>query len=365
MSPEFITFNPNIKSWSQAIARGAANFVGQVFEGMMAGAAIGAVAAGGAALAGSGSWAGAGRMALQFVKSIPKNFVGNIIESFMVPGLTLRGVMGAQNVAAAYGETGELSAEQADQAFTQGFFSMETGTIDSVKNVCTGNGTWQDYVGLFLNIMPVGKGVDDFLSGKWGDDAPKVDGDAPKVDGDNPKVDGDDAPKSDDADSGKPRTQADGDSPTQKAEGDAYEMGLGKFEGDPARDYYGSGIESHPVEWQAIIDDLKAQGVEISYRDGTLAYSPALGEGGVGQIILDPNASYSALLHEYQHFLDDMSNGKPGLGEYMQNQDLRAQMEIDAYNKEIELANADGNTQLAQELESLKQNEIDRIYGTE
>lgn len=44
----------------------------------------------------------------------------------------------------------------------------------------------------------------------------------------------------------------------------AHEKGLGKFKGDPARDYYGSGKDSHPAEWQAIIDDLKANGVEIN-----------------------------------------------------------------------------------------------------
>ena len=85
-------------------------------------------------------------------------------------------------------------------------------------------------------------------------------------------------------------------------------MGLGKFEGDPARDYYGSGKDSHPAEWQAMIDDLKANGVEIIYRDGNLAYSPE--KGKPGQMILDPDASYSTLKHEYQHYIDNMRNGR-------------------------------------------------------
>ncbi|MDR2951308.1 MAG: hypothetical protein LBV71_19135 [Prevotella sp.] len=141
-------------------------------------------------------------------------------------------------------------------------------------------------------------------------------------------------------------------------------MGLGKFEGDPARDYYGSGIESHPVEWQMIINDLKTKGVEIKYNsEGQLAYAPNFESGYPGQIHLDPNASYSALIHEYQHFLDDMDNGYPGFSESLRNSDYRAQMEIDAYNKEIELANTNGNGELAIELEQLKQNEINRIYG--
>ena len=45
-------------------------------------------------------------------------------------------------------------------------------------------------------------------------------------------------------------------------------MGLGKFEGDPARDYYGSGKDSHPAEWQAMIDELKANGVKNKLPPG-------------------------------------------------------------------------------------------------
>lgn len=143
----------------------------------------------------------------------------------------------------------------------------------------------------------------------------------------------------------------------------AHEKGLGKFEGDPARDYYGSGKDSHPAEWQAIIDDLKANGVEIKYREGNLAYSPE--KGRPGQMILDPDASYSALKHEYQHYLDDKANGHPEFSEYLKNQDFQAEMEINAYNKEIEIANDFGNKELANELEQLKQNELNRIYGRE
>ena len=136
-------------------------------------------------------------------------------------------------------------------------------------------------------------------------------------------------------------------------------MGLGKFEGDPARDHYGSGKDSHPAEWQAMIDDLKANGVEIIYRDDNLAYSPE--KGKPGQMILDPDASYSALKHEYQHYIDNMGNGKIGMGDYLQDPYKRIEMETNAYNKEIELANEMGNKELANELEQLKQNEIDYI----
>ncbi|MGM5632116.1 hypothetical protein O2K51_14550 [Apibacter raozihei] len=128
---------------------------------------------------------------------------------------------------------------------------------------------------------------------------------------------------------------------------------------DPVADFLGPGKESHPVEWQTMIDDLKANGLEIKYREGNLAYSPE--KGRPGQMILDPDASYSALKHEYQHYIDNMENGKLGMGDYLQDPYKRIEMETNVYNKEIELANEMGNKELANELEQLKQNEIDYI----
>jgi len=138
-------------------------------------------------------------------------------------------------------------------------------------------------------------------------------------------------------------------------------MKFGKFEDDPARDHYGSGRESHPAEWQAIIDQLKAEGVEVRYRKGTLAYGPDSESGRPGQIILDEDASYSALKHEYQHYLDDKANGFPGSRVYYENKNNeRSRMEADAYDVEIEMAKKQGNTDLANDLEHLKQHELDR-----
>ena len=52
-------------------------------------------------------------------------------------------------------------------------------------------------------------------------------------------------------------------------------MRFGKFEDDPARDHYGSGRDSHPTEWKAILDDLKKEGVEVRHRKNALAYGPS------------------------------------------------------------------------------------------
>ncbi|MDR2951306.1 MAG: restriction endonuclease fold toxin 5 domain-containing protein [Prevotella sp.] len=216
MNPEFITFAPNIKSWGQAIALGAANFIGKVFEGMMAGALIGTAGAAFSGLVGAGAaggWSGVGRVVLQFVKSIPKNFIGNIVESFSAFGLGMRGVMSAQNVLATYGETGEMSAETFNQSVKDGFWSMETGAIESVTSVCSGQGTWQDIGGIVLMFSPVGKGkrdLEDGLSGKADDMANRAD------DADGRTKDGDEITA---------KRQTDAETSSKKEDGDAYEMG--------------------------------------------------------------------------------------------------------------------------------------------
>lgn len=343
-----ITFAPHIKNWSQAVSLGAANYIGGLMEGMMAGAAIGmggAALSGGSSVFASAGWRGLGRAALNFGKSIPTNLKVNFIESFSKFGLGMRGVMGVQNTAATYGNTGEASVTD----FAKGTVAMETGAYDSAKNIATGQGTWQDWVGMAMMIAPVGQGKRELEDSLFNKDAEGRAKDAETT-------------KDGDSETAKIRSQ-DGETPAQSRDAEAFEMGLGKFEGDPARDHYGSGKDSHPAEWQAMIDDLKANGVEIKYREGNLAYSPE--KGRPGQMILDPDASYSALKHEYQHYLDDKANEHPGFSEYLKNQDFQAEMETNAYNKEIELANEMGNKELANELEQLKQNELNRIYGRE
>jgi hypothetical protein len=196
---EQITFAPNIKSWWQAVALGAANFVGGVLQGAMVGAAVGGGAAliqGGIAALAEGGVSGLGRGALQLVRTLPGNVVGNVVSSWTTGlGLGLRGLLGAQNVAATYGQTGQAGVGD----FASGAVSMETGTAESAKNVFTGQGTASDYLGLALWMVPVhestkpkatpaeeggggGKGNGDGDGKPAEDEAPKSDGGQ----GDNP-----------------------------------------------------------------------------------------------------------------------------------------------------------------------------------
>lgn len=212
-----ITFDPEIKSWSQALALGFANYTGKLMEGMMAGAAVGmggALLSGGATAFMSGGLRGVGQAAWQFARSMPRNFVVNAVESFSKVGLALRGVMGAQNTAATYGETG--SAGVGD--FFWGTVAMETGAYDSARNIATGQGTWQDYVGMAMMVAPVGQGkrdLEDALSNK-ADDAEG---------------------KKMDEEEGNTRTRSqEGDAPKQEGEAEAYEAGNNK----PSYDELGS-----------------------------------------------------------------------------------------------------------------------------
>ena len=65
-------------------------------------------------------------------------------------------------------------------------------------------------------------------------------------------------------------------------------------------------------EFNSIVDDLKAKGVDVSYRKGRFAYGPAPGGGRPGNMVFDPDASLSAIKHEYVDFVDDAALGFPG-----------------------------------------------------
>lgn len=185
-----VTFNPKIKSWNQAIALGASNYLGKLMEGMMAGAAVGmagALWAGGASAFASGGIRGIGQAAWQFAKSCPMNIVKNIAASFGYAGAgasttavwTTVGTAAGLRTATAtqaglghYGNTGESGWGAAGT----GIFAMETGMYESGQNMAgtalgwkkedgTGYSTsWQDVAGMALLLSPVHKAPDELTS---------------------------------------------------------------------------------------------------------------------------------------------------------------------------------------------------------
>ncbi|MGX5763497.1 hypothetical protein ACWKW1_27290, partial [Brevibacillus parabrevis] len=119
---------------------------------------------------------------------------------------------------------------------------------------------------------------------------------------------------------------------------------------DPFRDIYGSGMKSHPEEWNQIIEEIEKVGGKVKYRDdGSMGYSPGLSRGELGEIIIDKNASISALRHEYQHFLDDMRIGWGGMST-LYDFKTRIIWELRAYMKEIREAEKLGYKDVASQL---------------
>ncbi|MFG0217134.1 hypothetical protein ACFU8X_29180 [Brevibacillus porteri] len=133
---------------------------------------------------------------------------------------------------------------------------------------------------------------------------------------------------------------------------------------DPFRDVLGAGSKSHPEEWNKLIKDLEENGVEVVYREGGLGYGP-LRKGEAGQVLLDPNASMSALRHEYSHFLEAKANGFPSAAESYQNWEGRIADELKAYTIEIKEAKRLGLDNVVEQLqknfEDEKQYIIDRF----
>lgn len=137
---------------------------------------------------------------------------------------------------------------------------------------------------------------------------------------------------------------------------------LGKFNttADPMREVTGCGLDSNPKEIQAILDDLKASGIEVRYAENNMAYAPGIMPGKPGQFIIDRQASYSAWAHEYKHFCDDRADGFQGMRIFMDTEKCK-QREIDAYDIEIELAKRANRPDIVERLEELKAQEVRRF----
>ncbi|HEY9062700.1 MAG TPA: S8 family serine peptidase [Pseudobacteroides sp.] len=123
-----------------------------------------------------------------------------------------------------------------------------------------------------------------------------------------------------------------------------------KNSADPFRDVLGAGLHSHPDEWNDIISKIQQAGGKVRYSDnGTMAYSPG-SQGIPGEIIIDRNASFSALRHEYQHFLDDMASGWSGRRIMYEDFKERIMWELRAYMQEIKEADRLGLQEVSKQL---------------
>ncbi len=248
---ETITFAPHIKSWWQAIAVGASNYIGGILEGMLAGAAIGltgGMLAGGSSAVAAGGLRGLGQAGLGFLRQAPMNvlrnfgasfgYAGGFTKSAMLFAGGMRGLMGVQSALSQAGNSGQVSGETA-AAFGQGIFGMETGLAQSVRNIASGNATWQDIAGLALMTTPVHRNLEEPTA--------RTDGDSVR-DGE-PTRDADENRRTDEEDGVNPARNQEGDAPTQDGEFEAFEE---------VRDIGNSRVGA--LGEQSVVDALATQG---------------------------------------------------------------------------------------------------------
>jgi hypothetical protein len=109
--------------------------------------------------------------------------------------------------------------------------------------------------------------------------------------------------------------------------------------------------------------EAEEAGVEVIIRDGAMAYGPAPSPGRPGQIVLDPDASYGALLHEMQHLREDRDAGWLGMAGSMSDPVVRYQNEVRAYQQEIDYARSIGDQDSVDKLHELLRKEYEDIFG--
>ncbi|MFR9777788.1 WXG100 family type VII secretion target [Micromonospora sp. MS34] len=133
---------------------------------------------------------------------------------------------------------------------------------------------------------------------------------------------------------------------------------------DPLRKW-GPARQTHPAEWDAAIQEAQDLGVEITFRSGALAYGPAPGPGSPGHLIIDPDASYGALLHEMQHLRDDHAAGWAGMRGWFEDPVVRYKNEVRAYQREIDYATSIGDHESVERLNQAIREEYSRIFGVD
>ncbi|GFE51947.1 hypothetical protein So717_37000 [Roseobacter cerasinus] len=130
---------------------------------------------------------------------------------------------------------------------------------------------------------------------------------------------------------------------------------------DPARRVMGPATRSHPNEIAAMKAELEKAGVEVIERPGAMAYGPSGSGGKPGQFIIDPDASYSAWSHEYQHFLQDRASGWQGM-RILTDKNVRWAWEQEAFAVEKSMMRRLGHTSVLEELDELQTLEWQRIF---
>lgn len=142
-----------------------------------------------------------------------------------------------------------------------------------------------------------------------------------------------------------------------------YKKGFRTYD-DPIREVLGSMFDSNPRETKELLKTLNDIGVEVKISDRRdMFYSGSPRIGKPGQLIIDENASFSALLHEYTHAIDDMNNGWDGIVRAF-DPDKLWEMEEHAYDVEITFCKEKGiDNKVIERLIELKEKRRKEIFN--
>lgn len=133
---------------------------------------------------------------------------------------------------------------------------------------------------------------------------------------------------------------------------------------DPIREKLGSAYKSHPYDVEQIKQHLSEMGVTVNENGTNMNYGPSPIPGRPGNLNIDPEASYSAWLHEYEHAKQDERSGWNGILALMDPNEAQ-KWEDGAYDVEIEFAKKMGYNKIAKRLEWLKGERRREIHGKE
>lgn len=117
-------------------------------------------------------------------------------------------------------------------------------------------------------------------------------------------------------------------------------------------------------EYAELKKSLLDEGVELREKGReAIGYMIGLHLGDPGQLAYFPGMSWSARLHEYDHFREDKRLGHPSFEFYATHPEVGVEMERRAYGIEMEMARKAGYDELVGRLEQLLKGEVRQRGG--
>lgn len=173
-----ITFDPRIKSWSQALSLATAGYITDILDGMtkgalvgMGGAAISGIGSVGALFSGSGSaiMGNLGRATLQGLGRIGTNLAEGLLLDF-----GSKSAEATANVLQNYGETGNLNVVD---DFASGYVESSLEDLNALNNIRKNGGAYSDWEAAVMLLAPGGGGNRDNTNNNAHNNSNNIDGD--------------------------------------------------------------------------------------------------------------------------------------------------------------------------------------------